>query len=380
VGLVLAALFAFNPLLIWYSQEARSYGLAVLLVTIGLAFFASALRSPTPRALAGWAAASALALGSHYFAAFVVAPQAAWLLLRARPGPRAVAAVAAVAAIGLALLPLALAQQGDDRRDGFTERPVLERAAELGVSYAAGPEPRPLALDARVDAIQLGAAAVLLALVALAAVLVLRRGTPEEREAGMLCGLLTIAAAGVPIALALGGLDLFNPRNALVALVPLLALVAVGGGGARAGRAGVAVAAAGCLAFAGASAAILVSDQMQRPDWRGAAAALGDPDGRRLIVGPQNGDDPLAYYTGAAKLHPRAASRPLRVRRIDVVSTDLPVNAHPGFELARETRRAPRFHVWTFTSPRSRAVRPDVAAEGILSERWTLLLDERERE
>ncbi len=59
VGLALAALVAFNPVLVWFSQEARPYALLVLLSGASFLFFAMALQRPTGKALAGWAAASA---------------------------------------------------------------------------------------------------------------------------------------------------------------------------------------------------------------------------------------------------------------------------------------------------------------------------------
>jgi mannosyltransferase len=51
-GLVLAALVAVNPFLVWYSQEARAYGLLVLLATLSLYFAAGAVERPEPRRLA----------------------------------------------------------------------------------------------------------------------------------------------------------------------------------------------------------------------------------------------------------------------------------------------------------------------------------------
>ena len=53
-GLIAAALTACNPLLIWYSQEARSYSLLVLLTAVALLAFAHARANPTPRALIAW--------------------------------------------------------------------------------------------------------------------------------------------------------------------------------------------------------------------------------------------------------------------------------------------------------------------------------------
>ena len=84
-GLIAAALVAFNPYLVWYSQEARSYALLVLFVAWGLYFFARCLKDPSRRNLGLWAAASALALCSHYFAAFPVAAEGLWLVVRGWP-------------------------------------------------------------------------------------------------------------------------------------------------------------------------------------------------------------------------------------------------------------------------------------------------------
>lgn len=54
VGLVAAALAASNTLLIWYSQEARSYSLLVLLSAVSLLAFAWLARAPSRRWLIAW--------------------------------------------------------------------------------------------------------------------------------------------------------------------------------------------------------------------------------------------------------------------------------------------------------------------------------------
>jgi mannosyltransferase len=110
VALAVAVLAAVNPMLIWYSQEARSYSLLVLLSALSLLLFARLLEKVERRTLILWALVSALALGTHYFAAFLLVPQAVWLLTRTRRS-EVVAAVGAVGAAGLALLPLALHQR-----------------------------------------------------------------------------------------------------------------------------------------------------------------------------------------------------------------------------------------------------------------------------
>src|SRR5207253_5308105 len=68
IALLAAALVAFNPFLVWYSQEARAYALLATLCACGLLFFLRALQAQERRALLWWAVASALALATHSFA------------------------------------------------------------------------------------------------------------------------------------------------------------------------------------------------------------------------------------------------------------------------------------------------------------------------
>jgi mannosyltransferase len=73
-GLIAAALTACSPLLVWYSQEARSYSVLVLLTALSLLAFAYVRETPTPRLLTLWVLASGLALATHYFAVITVVP------------------------------------------------------------------------------------------------------------------------------------------------------------------------------------------------------------------------------------------------------------------------------------------------------------------
>src|SRR4051812_27381220 len=84
-ALATAALVAFNPLLVWYSQEARPYSLLVLTCALSMLFCAR-------RSVWLWALFSALALLTHYFAAFVVVPEGLWLAWVCRPRARALVA------------------------------------------------------------------------------------------------------------------------------------------------------------------------------------------------------------------------------------------------------------------------------------------------
>src|SRR6188472_628806 len=83
-GIVAAALVATSPFLVWYSQEARSYALLTLLGAGTVLAFALSLRGGR-WSLAAWAVLSALAVATHYYAVFLVAAEALWLLVRFRP-------------------------------------------------------------------------------------------------------------------------------------------------------------------------------------------------------------------------------------------------------------------------------------------------------
>ena len=88
-GLIAAAMVAVSPVLIWFSQDARAYALVFLLTSLSFLFFARARGGGGRRDLTWWAIFSALAICTHYFAGFVVAPEAAWLLIAARDRRRA---------------------------------------------------------------------------------------------------------------------------------------------------------------------------------------------------------------------------------------------------------------------------------------------------
>jgi mannosyltransferase len=375
VALLAAAFVALNPYLIWYSQEARSYALMVLLAAWALVYFARSLERPSPSSLAMWAVASALALSSHYFAAFLIAPQALWLLLRDVSRRRAILATAAIAAVGLALIPLAVAQEGEGRRNLFTDTALASRTGETALNLVASEEPAPFAGNRTIDAIQLVAAVGGVALLAAAIALTVTRASREERGGAIAAGVVGGGALALPLLLAVVGLDFVNPRNLIGALVPLLIVLAIGFGGRGAGRAGLAAGATTCGQFAGVLIAVAISAQMQRPDWRGAAEALASRGEARVFVVPRSGDDPIAYYLGARK--PAGVEhRRVRAREIDVLSTNYRIKRPAGpFELVDQERRAPFFLLWRYRAPRPLPIRlRHLTGRRVLGERSAVLV------
>ncbi len=137
-GLAVAAIVAVEPMLVWYSQDARAYALLVLLCTAALLFFFRARRTGAARDLAWWAVFSALALSAHYFAALPLAIEAAWLLLAARPLRRVLWAVGGVALAGLALAPIALHQAGGKNNDWIASFGLVGRLRETGIGFFVG--------------------------------------------------------------------------------------------------------------------------------------------------------------------------------------------------------------------------------------------------
>lgn len=375
IALLAAGFVALNPYLVWYSQEARSYALMALFAAAAFLYFARSLNRPSPRSLGLWALASALALCSHYFSVFLVVPQAIWLLARRRWRRQAALAVGSVVIVGLALIPLAVAQEAGGRRNGFTQVPLASRIGEMSLSFVASQEPPPFAGSRPVDALQfvalVGGALLLITSVTLVAV----RGSPEEQRGATVAAVIGGAGIALPLLLAVAGADFINPRNLIGALVPLLILVAIGFGLHRGGWLASLGGVATCALFAGVLAAVSVSAQMQRPDWRGAAQAIEASGPARVFVVPHNGDDPLAYYLDASKPRPRGPRR-IRTSRVDVLSTNYKVKSPLGpFKLSKEQGLAPLFILWRYVAPRPRAVRlRDLSGRKVLSESSSVLV------
>ena len=125
-------------MLIWYSQEARSYALLVVLCAASLLFFLRARRSGDPWDLLLWSLFSALALASHYFAAFPIAIEAGWLLVATRLRLGVLLAVAGIAAMGLLLTPLALAQANPHHIGWISASPLPTRGVHAAATFMTG--------------------------------------------------------------------------------------------------------------------------------------------------------------------------------------------------------------------------------------------------
>ncbi len=379
-AIICAALVAVNPLFVWYSQEARVYALFVLTAALAMLCFLRALREPTPRRIAAFALSGALALATHYFAVFLLAPMAVWLLWDRRTRRPALPAIAALAIVGLALTPLISAQGGHGTQwigrwplserlqaipqyylTGYTGSslghgiellvalPILAGVA-LGLWRMTGPAPiaktadsrratdstdRPTAPNAGAGAGARGRAR---------GGVLGDHGQPTSPSVGLTIA-LTIAACGVliPIVLVAFGADYLAPRNLVAAMIPVTAVIAVlvawpAGGPQRTGGLAATTVVAGAIvvAFLAISIDIELSPRLQRGNWRDLAAALRSAPSERVITTVELGTAPLEYYLPG--LHGVHSGGFVRVREIDetgyeplVASADAP--PAPGFHL-----------------------------------------------
>jgi hypothetical protein len=286
-ALVIAALATVNPLLIWYSQEARSYSLLLLFVGLSFWLFARQLHTPSDRTLVLWTVASALAIATHYFGAFVVAPEAVWLVLAAHDRRRPALAIAGLLVVGGALLPLLLRQRRLDLTSFITESSKAKRVVLVAKQFVVG-----YSSPLTVAVVVAGAALILVAL----ALLYARTGERERRGARV-AALIGVIAVAIPVVLALAGADYLDTRNLLGAWLPLMLVPAIGLGARNAGRTGLVATAGLCAVGLFVTIVVFVNPAYQRDNNRGIADALGPVTvPRALVVTPVSASVPLSIY------------------------------------------------------------------------------------
>lgn len=311
-GTLAALLVATSPTLVWYSQEARPYALLVLLSSLSLLLFARSRQGGGARDVAGFGLVSALAIATHYFAAFLVAP-AALVLLWHRCDRATVGALTGVIVAGLAALPLALAQRADGRGGYIAETPIGERLWEIARQFVSGltlaPEPY-LGL--------LGAAILAFGILLLA---LAHRG--EARRTGLLLLGLAACAIGVPVGLGLAGENFLLLRNVLAGWVPLALAVGAGFAAVRARRVGLIAGLSLGAVFAAITIAVAMTPSHHRSDWRGLSEALEPPLGARAIVSqPYWSIEAFEVYRAGA-FRP-APDQPVRISEVALLGPDTP--------------------------------------------------------
>ncbi|HEY2217039.1 MAG TPA: glycosyltransferase family 39 protein, partial [Solirubrobacteraceae bacterium] len=242
-ALIAAALVAVNPLFIWYSQEARAYGLFVLFSALALLCFVRLLHEPTRNRALAFASSGALALLTHYFAVFLLLPMAL-LLLREKAARRSsLPALGAIGLVGLALLPL-ISAQGGHGTQWIGRWALSSRLQAIPQYFLTGYSGSPLghgvellvALPIVIGALLGGWRLFGRAAIANASVTV-QPAAAEPAAGGSVASQLragasitfVVAAFAVftPIVLAAFGADYLAPRNLVGAMIPVVVLVAI---------------------------------------------------------------------------------------------------------------------------------------------------------
>jgi mannosyltransferase len=296
-ALLAGALVATNPLLVWYSQEARSYMLLVFFSSLSVLLFLRALEGQSAW---GWATVSALALCTHYFAVFLILPEAVLLARRRKPLRRLLPQLGIVAATGLALLPLALHQQS--RHYPFEDVAITTRLAQIPKQFLVGFGLWYFALGKLA-----GAVAGILIVIGLA----LFARTALKLQAGRTVAALAVLSIGLPCLLAVIGVDFLDTRNVMGSVIPWVLIVALGFAISRVG-----IGAALLLCALGIAINVVVATYpgVQRVNWRGASRALGESSvDRALVVTPASALD--MYRPKLRTIH----SGRIRVGEIDLV-------------------------------------------------------------
>ncbi|HEU4945234.1 MAG TPA: glycosyltransferase family 39 protein [Solirubrobacterales bacterium] len=353
-GIAAAALVAVNPMLLWYSQEARGYALLTFFASLSLLYFLRTLDSQHGgRDLTLWGVFSGLAMATHYFALFPILAEAVWLIWRRRR--EALRGLWVIAGFGLLLAPLAIHQMLQGHAEWIGNHGLGHRLWEIGVVFTVG-EIGDLVARPERPALALVPVALIVALLALLAM----RGERRERRAAAL--VLAIAAATVAIPLVLAVLapskDYVLARNLLPALVPLLVAVGIAATLRGARRSGALL---GATLFAYSLGFCLLasfSSEFQRPDWEMVAAKLGEPEAPRAMVSWTLGHASLRYYlsTGSFQARPSEGFA-WYVHEIDFVS-DGPAPPVPAALVGPRFRqvgyeRAGRLYVRRYALPGS---------------------------
>jgi mannosyltransferase len=330
-GLMAAALTAFSPLLIWYSQEARAYEFVVLLSSLSLLTFAFALHKPSPRALGLWAAACWLALASEYYAVLVVVPEALWLIYTHRYGAarrRTLITGAVLAVFAAPLLWFAISQNATGHASWIAPIPLAPRLDQIIPQFTVG-----LQLPAQTILTRVGEAAALVALV-----LLFTRSERLERRGALIAGSIALGGFLINLLLIAGGIDDLITRNVISLWMPAAVAVAGGLAAARARTLGLACAVILCAIGLTNKIGVATTYNFQKPDWRSVASVLGPRPAsgvsRAILIQRYKVILPLRLYMPGLRFWPEKQQGPAptdflpagtqRISELDVVAIAAP--------------------------------------------------------
>ena len=265
-GLIAAALTACNPMLVWHAQDARAYTMLALLLAGTIAALAQGR-------LWWWAGLAVGALATHYFAIFMVIPEALWLVHERRRAAWRYVAAPAVAVVPLAVLA---AMQSGERSSWIASISLITRLAQIPPGFLEG--------------YQLSHAGAVVGVVLLAAVApaLLAAWRRPAGRAMLALGAIVIA---LPLAGAAIGQDYLLHRNVIGALVAVTVAAAIGFDQLRRG---LPLVVGVCAIWIAITVATAGDPKYRLEDWRGAVHATRAAGA--VVMIPGSGLPVASYY------------------------------------------------------------------------------------
>jgi Dolichyl-phosphate-mannose-protein mannosyltransferase len=327
-ALVLAVCVAVSPVLVYYSTEMRMYGLLVLITGVGFEAFLRCTKSPNARNLSVWAIASLLAVWTQYYAALVVAPEAALLIVIAwQARPRSRGAIVAVGSVALGASPLVYLIGYQARHAWAYGEPLVSSVWQripLSINYPSNF--RTVAQEAVIGpgGPAKGLLTALIVLIGIVAIVLLLRDPQTKGQRIRAFYLIAPALLAVVILTSLE--ILVEGRYLLPLWLPVglgvsYALASASAGWLGLGLAGVLV----CIWIGVGVVSLSVPKFGARDDTLGAARSLGLATTDRLLAINEAWDVlPLEEYRPATSADTRAV---VRTRELDVVA--MPLGAEP---------------------------------------------------
>ncbi len=234
------------------------------------------------------------------------------------------AGIALIVAVGAALTPLAIAQNGTHSNNWIAHSSYWLRLKQVLPLFLLGPETH----------VRVLLKFLAYAMVAIGIALLIWRSRRRERQGALLPG--GLALAGFLLSAILGHNTLLG-RNLLPIWLPAAVFLAAGLGAARARLVGIGASAVLCAIGITAVVSVDTTYAYQRPNWQLVAAALGrwpaagesGGAGRIVVIQDNPGLLPLGLYV--TDLHYIKQKRTLpRIAEIDVVAA-LPHKGLGGF-------------------------------------------------
>jgi mannosyltransferase len=258
-SLAAAGLLAFNPTHVYYSQEARSYSLAMFLVLLSTYFFVGAVEEGRLRDWTLWTVVSAAAFYSHDFVALVLVAQAASLFFKAPPVPwrRMIVCGAIIFVAAIPALAYVFRASPENLHFLWMPRPSLKEFWHLTMFFGS-------------SGVKVALSLVLWGAGFAAVIRARREGSVEEAWRGALL-LLWAVLPSVILALVSLRQPMFLQRYVVFSLPATILLATIGAGILSRWRIGLVLVVVLCVANV---PSILQSYTKPREDWRGATATV----------------------------------------------------------------------------------------------------------